>query len=100
MGFILAEQGSRGVHKSAYGQNFPKNTSFNTVRATTSANSDLTHRCIQDGGIAGLENIHLVTKFVVESSSSRLKVDVFSDSTVVCWSLESRSIQHMGNKNG
>ena len=73
-----------GVHESGYEQKFPKNTSFNTVRATTSANTDRTHRCIPDGGIAGLENISLVTNFVVEPSSSRMEVRVFSDSAVVC----------------
>ena len=45
----------RGFQPNGDEQQFPKNTRFHTVRATTSANTDRTQRCTQYAGIPGLE---------------------------------------------
>ena len=66
VGFILAKQGSRGVRTSGDEHQFAKNTSFDTVRATTSANNDRTQRCTQHACDARVANISLVTNHVAE----------------------------------
>ena len=88
MGFILVYKGSR-------------TQDFDTVPATTSANIDRTHRRIQHATIAGLEDISLVKNYVAEWSSSKTVHDESSRVLRfynVCWSLESRSIQYLGNR--
>ena len=47
-------------------QKFHKNTCSDTVRASTSANTDRTQRCMQHAGFAGLENISSVKNYVAE----------------------------------
>ena len=81
MGFILVKQGSRGVQTSGYEQKFPRNASFVTVRATSSANTDRTQKRMQKTGIAGLEDIPLVKSYVA-AKLIRMKVHEFSDSTL------------------
>ena len=63
MGFTVFEQGSRGVQTSCNEPRFPKNTSFKTIRAAN-ASVDRTHKCMQYAGLAGLENMSVVTGYV------------------------------------
>ena len=73
----------------AMNKSVPK-TRFNAVRATTCANTDRTPRCLQDAGIAGLQNITLGDP----AANLIRRVLRFY---VLCWSLKSRLIQ-FGNK--
>ena len=66
MGFILADKGSRRLHKDGDEQKCPTNERFDTVFTATNENIDRTQRCIQYANIAGLEHISLVKNYVAE----------------------------------
>ena len=93
-GFILADQGSRRLHKDGDEQKFPKNARFDTVRTTTSENTDRTQRCIQYANTAEMEHISLVRNNVAKWSSSKMDQDESSRVfrfDILWWRFESRS---------
>ena len=75
----------RGFQPNGDEQQFPKNTRFHTVRATTSANTDRTQRCTQCAGIAGLEKTFRSSRITLVRNPAaeliRMKAHVSSDST-------------------
>ena len=89
--------------RMATNKTFHKNTRFNAVRATASANTDRRHSCIQHADIAGLANISLFKHYVAGWYSSKIDQDESSRVPrfyAVCWNLKSKSIQQLGNKTG
>ena len=66
MGFILAEQGSRGRQTNGDEEKFPENKRFDTVSAMTNGKQSSIAKMHASANIRGLEHISLVKNCVAE----------------------------------
>ena len=96
IGVILVEQGSRRLETNDNEEKLPKNTRLDTVRATTSAITERTQRCMQYAIMSGLETFCWSRITLLSDPAAkliRIKVHVVLRFYFVWWSLETRSIR-------